>query len=523
VTLKYAEKLGELGTPTALISDTSTSSEDVFRLLREGLIIGVLPLLNLDNVIRCLEQFRTAKVIPNTIARFETTDKKGVPRNREIEDQEKFWKSVKRNLGPLKRKRNISWQEYSDLFRSLIPPCATKVVLKECKKGRSGAALYRATVSFGDGPVKEDLAIKYGDLSLINREASRYTRYVGPLPDGAAAQLRFRSQSRSLGAIAYSWVGDSIEDGIPMALVDAEGLVNWKRSRNVINSLFSTSLDSWYRVYRSKLVKEKSLIPLYDYYTGKNGIQLDIQKLENLPDTSLGGDLGINRISDRHWLFYGIKRTLITNPVQWIQKRYSGELKLYHLSPCHGDLHVRNIYLLPDDTPRLIDFGETGLGHVYRDFAALEVSLRLTCIKESDVHRLAELEDTLCAVDGLGQHLDFRKFHEDQNYDNSMLDSAALKVKKSRDKELQEVCRTIMKIRREAFDASGPQRNQKERWIAMIKYLFAVVMHMLRYATGKADESDDKKREDVRVWHAHYSAAKTAQTAEKLMNNLLSN
>ena len=32
----------------------------------------------------------------------------------------------------------------------------------------------------------------------------------------------------------------------------------------------------------------------------------------------------------------------------------------------------------------MIDFGRTDLGHIYRDFAALETSIRLTCVDDEN-------------------------------------------------------------------------------------------------------------------------------------------
>ncbi len=48
------------------------------------------------------------------------------------------------------------------------------------------------------------------------------------------------------------------------------------------------------------------------------------------------------------------------------------------------------------------------------------------------------------------------------------------------------------------------------------EYLFALVVHLLRYAAGVADElpnSVRKQTESLRAWHASYAAARTAQAA----------
>jgi Ser/Thr protein kinase RdoA (MazF antagonist) len=224
---------------------------------------------------------------------------------------------------------------------------------------------------------------------------------------------------------------------------------------------------------------------------------MDLDRLR-LPSAELNGDSRVES-SGKVWRFFHNKEQLgdLGDPVAWATGK--GAVLTYPTQcPTHGDMHVRNIYVLADDSPRLIDFGRTAMGHVWRDFAALEVSLRLTCICTTDLRKLKRVEDILCRAGGLSRYLDFRVFENEE------------------DRELSELIRTVMKIRREAHDAAGQVGQDLEK-----QYFFAVMMHMLRYANGDADEvagNKVKERRLVRMWHAHYGAAKAAEAAESILN-----
>ena len=76
--------------------------------------------------------------------------------------------------------------------------------------------------------------------------------------------------------------------------------------------------------------------------------------------------------------------------------------------------------------------------------------------------------------------------------------------------DLKSAIRIVIDIRRAALDALGHQTEGE----GIKEYLFSVVLHMLRYAAGLADEmpkGESKERKSIRVWHALYGAAKAAE------------
>jgi hypothetical protein len=363
------------------------------------------------------------------------------------------------------------------------------VELESYTPGFGGAALFRAQVSSGDGPVVEDVAIKYGERTTIISEAMRYDRHVGPLPDGVAAHLRWRKETKKLGAIAYSWVGDSIEDGEPFG-PDREhsNALTWRRRQSALERLFSVSLNPWYRVYRSNAAKLASPIKLLSYYTGDDGYGRQVPFSTKPLPTGLPIPV---QAEGEFWDFGPHGR--LPNPVAWLTKGAGSELQLHRYSPCHGDLHVKNIFVLPDDSPRLIDFGDTALGHIFRDFSALEVSVRLSCCKTTDLDKLKLAANCASGTKSLGEHIDYRSIPKELN-------------------DLRKTLVTTMQIRRAALDAVGNNISVS----SMQEYLFALVIRLLRYANGIADEvsrNEQALEKNARLWHALYSAARATEQA----------
>lgn len=477
---QFAVALCALGTPTVLVTGFPPTQFDLFELLRTGAISAIASKkIEMLELLKCVEEFEHSRRFPNCVAEFYMEDQAEVL-------TEKDWKEVAARI----RGVNVSGVELSVLFRGVIPPCAQIVKLYPWTPGHGGAGLFRAKVSSGDGPVVEDVAIKYGDRATIMSEAMRYDRHVGPLPDGVAAHLRWRKETRKLGAIAYSWVGDSVEDGIPFGPVRGSlDALTWRRRQSALERLFYVSLTPWYRVFRSEAAKIDTPIELLSYYTSKDGYCTEIPfSTKPLPTTLPSPVLA----EAEHWDF-GDRYGKLPNPVAWLLQGSGAHLQMTRYSPCHGDLHVKNIFVLPDDSPRLIDFGDTALGHVFRDFAALEASIRLTCCNTIDIYNLKLAADSVSGTQSLGEHINHRTTPKDLS-------------------DLRKTLATTMQIRRAAMDAISFNATDS----SMKEYLFALILRLLRYATGIADEVSSKEGEEeknARLWHALYSAARATQQA----------
>jgi hypothetical protein len=485
--VEIARRLAAIGRAPVLVSDMAPQDDDMFELLRRDVAAGFVSLqVPAEDIVWCLAKHRAGRRLPNCVARFH------LPGFAE----DGLWGRVAELLA--EARVCVEPSECAVLLRRLVPPCARDVALEVVSSGQSGARIFRARISSGDGPVVEDLAVKLGDRSVIRSEALHYERFVGPLPDGVAAQLRSQAETQHLGALAYSWVGDSVADGVAMGpRKTAGGLVTWPRRRAAIDRLFATSLHSWYEIYRSKEVGWGRRRELRTYYLGRDGLWGN----GGTTDRSLGikqdsAGLPSAVVSEKGlWHFFVAEPFTVEydDPVEWLMRGPVGARKVSRLAPCHGDLHVRNVYLLPDDSPRLIDFGTTIVGHVFRDFAALESSLRLTCIGDCDVRALRAAEDALCSVASL------REEPECVGLGGSA--------------DLREAVLATSHIRRAAAEACGYCMMEGA---ALVEYLYAVVAHMLRYAAGRVDEGGGGRADGVRLWHAMYAAARAANRAAEL-------
>ena len=502
----FAMALCSLGTPAVVVTAFPPSAKEMSSLVRGAAVTGfVRKSLSMWEITELIGQYGRCRRFPNGIAEFRRSDHEG--------DMGEYglWQSVQAELASAVEWSPPSFQEFSVLFRSLISPCACSVSIRSARKGTGGASLVRAEISHGDAPVTEDLAIKFGKPSIILDEMMRYDRYVGPLPDGAATQLRYRSQTEHLAAIAYSWVGDSFEEGRPMGPSGAGeyNQVTWDCRRSAIRKLFSRYLNGWYKVYRDEDMSGREPLALVDYYLRPGGVWAG--GLKSLYDLTLPLGRRIKKV-DRGELDFGPDYGRLVDPRWWAHSGGGSELRFGRQCPSHGDLHVQNLYILPDGSPRLIDFGRTSVGHVFRDFAALEVSLRLTCVEKTmdgnkvNIGALALMEDIVsdAEIGSLADCLDFRRAHSNGH-------------RRKIDDDVAEAIRTTMEIRRAALDAVGSLAEDR----AFEQYLFAVVVHMLRYAAGKADEiqqtglnkTRQKRRNKLRAWHATYGAARAATKA----------
>lgn len=477
----FAVELCALGTPTVLVTAFLPDDIVLFDLLRTGAVTAIADKrIEKLELAHCVDEFRQSRRFPNCVAQFFWNDK-----NKPFGEED--WDKVAANV----KGTSVSGNELAVLFRSLIPPCALKVELESMTPGHGGAALFHAKVSSGDGPVKDDVAIKYAGRAEIMGEAMRYDRHVGPLPDGVAAHLRWRKETKRLGAIAYSWVGDSIEDGVPFGPVSrVNDHLTWRRRQSALDRLFSISLNPWYRVYRSNAAQITTPIALLDYYTGEDGYFSQIP----FANDPLPSDLISEVQSDSCSWDFG-KYGKLPSPVAWLIDGAGSKLELSRYSPCHGDLHVKNIFVLPDDSPRLIDFGDTALGHIFRDFAALEVSIRLSCATTTDLGFLKLATDSASSTKSLGEFIDHRV------------------ISKTED-NLRKTLVTTMQIRRSALDAVGSRFSDS----LLKEYLFALIVRFLRYANGIADEvsNEDAIERQTMLWHALYCAARAAQQATML-------
>ncbi len=120
----------------------------------------------------------------------------------------------------------------------------------------------------------------------------------------------------------------------------------------------------------------------------QDGFYKKIKEIYNLLDLKHEDDAR-DKFEGENLDLFGNK---IINPVFYFglidneNTRLSQILKTPHFSIIHGDLQPENILLVPIEKnsvlPWLIDFGETGKGHIFHDYAKLELQIRLMIISD---------------------------------------------------------------------------------------------------------------------------------------------
>ncbi len=210
--LTFAEELHNKGDGTyaVLVTAQHIEVEEAFDMLRNNTLGGVVSKCEVcvHVLLSCVDHFLRFGVFPNGIARFVWL---GDPPSELADRRKNFnshsWRILRDKY--LKLQDEVEIGELELVLRALISPCATQVKLKiHGQQGQGGTLLLRAKLTNVDTPMSEDLAIKLGKRQVVKDEMLRYDRFVGPLPDGAGAQLRLRAETAHLAAIAYSCVGE---------------------------------------------------------------------------------------------------------------------------------------------------------------------------------------------------------------------------------------------------------------------------------------------------------------------------
>ena len=136
------------------------------------------------------------------------------------------------------------------LLRRLLPNSATRASFTQNEPGHGGAGVLNATVVREVAKLRETVVVKFGAESIVRSEADRYESFVEPLPDEAAARLRWRASLQRLAAIAYSRVGAGEADVPALEEVRKRLEKEHRRVRDIIHTLFETTCGIWYEAYR---------------------------------------------------------------------------------------------------------------------------------------------------------------------------------------------------------------------------------------------------------------------------------
>jgi CheY-like chemotaxis protein len=282
-------------------------------------------------------------------------------------------------------------EELEDLLCRLFHQAKT-VVAEPMGGGKSGAGVLRVQPTFPDIGTGRWVVVKFGHYLGILQEAENYERFVEPFVGGGrSTKVETVQRTLRLGGIRYSFAGaasDKFEEfGTFYKRSSMEEILR------VLDNLFLDTCAAWYD-NRGRL---EPLDLSADYLALLN--LPDLQALEEPLYHQLKGVQGRERL-----LFQALGSGMtFPNPLLTMAGRRL--VRSTYVCITHGDLNAGNVLVDPNGSTWLIDFLRTSRGHILRDFAKLDVTVRILLLGEDEAtlsERLA-LEEALLGVDRFSQ------------------------------------------------------------------------------------------------------------------------
>lgn len=275
-------------------------------------------------------------------------------------------------------------QELDDLLCRLFQN-ADSLLVRPLTSGHSGSAVLMATSTSITG-TRQPSIVKFGDVQVIADESKRYENYVKNYIGGGrtSAILELR-RTKHLGGIIYSLLGKANK---PLesfgSFYRRASLPQIKAS---LDNLFLNTCAQWYANAGSLVSHD-----LTEEYLRVLGLEMEALE-QNRKD--LKSAQGVNKL--RMSNLSGDR--LFTNPILAAATHHFREHT--YICPTHGDLSESNVLVDEEGHTWLIDFGRTGPGHILRDVAELDASVRIQLLVENEAtlgERL-EMEETLCRAE----------------------------------------------------------------------------------------------------------------------------
>lgn len=254
------------------------------------------------------------------------------------------------------------------------------VTLKPLTEGRSGSEVYKLTAFSSDSQIDAvPSVLKISKLVKAKIEVENFHRFVKwTLPYSWRVDIIGTGYSKKLGGICYSFIRSENEE--------IESLTRFIKTKKdiiiaeVIKLVFSPKKKTWY-----KLLSKKNHINqryMERYFEKDKTMKSENNALNNNIQEIFGGIVTLENIKIGNNIFPLPRETLF------------GELKgNFYTCICHGDLNSNNIIVSPNKQFIFIDFQDTGRGHVFEDFIALESSLRLHYpLKNTKANEILESE-----------------------------------------------------------------------------------------------------------------------------------
>lgn len=283
----------------------------------------------------------------------------------------------------------IRW-ELDDLMRKLFPD-ARSLTVSRVSGGHSRTSVIRVEPFYERQGQAGALIIKYGRVSEIEREASNFARYVRRFTsERRHTSLECKARTRLLGGIGYSLIGAPFEK--VRSLNDFYSQSEANGVCLVLDDLFDQNCRRWYE-NRSKK-RTRNLAHLYWEPAGTTHEKLLRCFQQMYP-----------RFVDRPRITFPQVDGEFVNPVYHSFVRDKPIYLPVYTAITHGDLNGENVFVDQDNHTWMIDFSQTGDGHISRDFVTLESVIKFQLLEEESLRALYEFEKAILSPDSLTDSL----------------------------------------------------------------------------------------------------------------------
>jgi len=278
-------------------------------------------------------------------------------------------------------KENADGSEIEDIIRRLFPnaqrvslsPLHLSTIKNEFVDRKSSVVI----LATEDDAVP--VIVKLMRKELTARETSNYQKYI----TGRLGEIRYASQLGSeqlwnLGGIAYALIGSENK----ASRTFAEYYMSCSDYSQVLAPLRDHFSTAW-KVHFDR--REEMRKPLFDDYFSRL-----IKSGGGNHPSDIGSDMFLSLFANWNTYFaepmFSNLAANLPNPVLWTYEHRANSGTLRGTTQCviHGNLRVDDLLVDELGLSWVVDFEETGFGHILRDFVSLEIDiLTLTLTDQS--------------------------------------------------------------------------------------------------------------------------------------------
>jgi len=238
----------------------------------------------------------------------------------------------------------------------------------------------------------ETIVFKYGNRSKIQQEVSNFRNYVNPFAKAhrRTSLVEEPAYTRAFGALQYALIGAGVEKITSFSEFYIQ-TYEIEQIQRILDNLFNDTCANWYSE------RERELAPPHKMYDA-DGLESRLRQWAERADPAL--------LNSPTVAFPEVDQ-VFRNPLMLISEFGKSSRQVFR-SIIHGDLNGSNILVdsLKAET-WLIDFYQTGLGHLMKDFAKLETVMKFELLGNANIPTLYTAELHMLEPNRLEQPITF--------------------------------------------------------------------------------------------------------------------